>query len=91
MEFELEKVSEKCFSWKYPKYVSLFQEWVIALFSANLMRIPRKMPEAFTEASSSVAAAYANCGIGLSVDAYFASCITCVTLRKIPQTSEALR
>ena len=24
---------------------------------------------------------YANCGIGLSVDAFFASCITCVTLR----------
>ena len=80
---------------EYSKYVSLFQEWVIALFSANLMRIPRKMPEAFTEASSSVAAAplrtYANCGIGLSVDAFFASCITCVTLRKIPQISEALR
>ena len=66
--------------------ISLFLKWailaILLLFSAK-MRIPRKRPpEAFTEASSSVALhTYANCGIGLSVDAFFASCITCVTLR----------
>ena len=62
--------------------ISLFLKWAILFLFSAKMRIPRKTPpEAFTEASSELRSILANCGIGLSVDAFFASCITCVTLR----------